>query len=231
MNKIIHLCVFLASVIMLPTYALDKTDEENRTGGAIKILNKYQGSWKGWSDGCVNCDQPLASDKKVTKVFAKKKIKTKPKVEESKKQDINKDNQIQPVPKSLRRGYCGCNCEDKSSEGSEETNCPKENNSDTTIKSDRAKDPTSEYKNSRAESEQTVRKKTFNMDVRDKPRSSNKNDTDVKDKKDEKDELEKQEIKNDGATGSDGIDSSEGKTNETANEKSKFSIFSIWGSK
>ncbi len=233
MNKIIYLSVCLASMALFPIYALDETDAENMAGGAVKILNTYQGSWKGWSDGCVNCDQSLASDEKVVQAIANKKIQTKQKqkltVKESKEQDNNKDNQIKPIPKSLKRGYCGCSCGDKSAVNSEK-NCVKANDADTSMKSDSATGSASEQSESK-EPESTGIKKVFNMEVRDKLRSSDKNDMDVKDKKNDEGELEKQEIESSGAAGSDGIDSSEGKAVETVNEKSKFSIFSIWDSK
>ena len=162
MNKIIFLSIVIVSILMLPTYAFDETDDENLTGSAVKILNKYQGSWKGWSDGCVNCDQPLASDKRVAKAIAKKKVKTKSKakveIKESKKQDKNKDNLIQPMPKSLRRGYCGCSCGDKSTKNSE-TNCTTANDTNTSMNPDRTVGSTSEHKKSNAESEQTIIKK------------------------------------------------------------------------
>jgi len=240
MNKIIHLSLYIASLVMLPAYALDETDEQNMTGAAVKILNKYQGRWKGWPDGCVNCDKPLALELEkptvakqlVTKHTAKKKRKVK-----SKSMSKESNGSHLPMPKPLRRGDCG-NKDSPNNETSKDTNCSDVNNAETTLKPENALGSESENKNNKDKAEETDNKKYYNMDVRDTPRPSDKNTKD-KDNEDEKGESDKKESNENGATGNDGIDSSDDATNNDMNEKaeevskgkSKFSIFSIWDSK
>ena len=234
MNKNIYLVFYIASciasLVVTPAYALDETDEQNMTGSAVKILNKYQGRWKGWSDGCMNCDKPLATENplatktRTTKDTAKKKSKA------------------QPVPKSLRRGYCACNCESSHSMDSEAskdttskgTNCRSANNSDTALKPKSALDSESEKKNTKNDPEGADNKKAYNMDIRDTPRPSEKKTKDVKDNEDEKGQSEQQENSKSRASGKDGVDSSdditENSAEKTRKEKSKFSIFSFFNS-
>ncbi|MEE9352296.1 MAG: hypothetical protein V3U78_08550, partial [Thiotrichaceae bacterium] len=75
--------------------AQTETDDMNMSGSAVKIINMYPGMWKGWKDGCFNCYKPLASDKPRSKTKKTGKAKSKKGVQ---------------LPKSVRRGYCECNC-------------------------------------------------------------------------------------------------------------------------
>lgn len=240
MNKIIYLVFyiasFIASLVVAPTYALDETDEQNMTGSAVKILKKYQGRWKGWSDGCMNCDKPLATErllvtkrplatkKRATKDTVKKKSKVKPK--ESNQSTEKEERKAQSLPKSLMRGYCECNCGSDSSmdsEASKGTNCSSANNSDTVLKPTALKpkgalDSGSEKKKSKTGPKKTNVKKSYNMDVRDTARPK-----DTKDNQDEKGQSEQQESNKSGAADNDGVDSSDGATNKIRIKNEKIS--------
>jgi hypothetical protein len=78
--------------------AQTETDDMNMSGSAVKIINMYPGMWKGWKDGCFNCNKSLASDQ--------------PRYQSKKHRKAKKSmkGKSSPMPKSVRRGYCECNC-------------------------------------------------------------------------------------------------------------------------
>lgn len=80
--------------LFFTSYAVaeDQTDSLNMTGDAVTVIKKYNGRWKGWADGCVNCDKPLS-------VTIHKKQKAQ---EEAPKPTVFR------AP--IKQGYCECNC-------------------------------------------------------------------------------------------------------------------------
>jgi len=91
-------CMFYITVSLAHADAQTETDDMNMSGSAVKIINMYPGKWKGWKDGCVNCDKPLASDKPHYKSKKHKKAKKSMK------------DKTSEMPKLVHRGYCECNC-------------------------------------------------------------------------------------------------------------------------
>lgn len=93
--------------------AEDQTDSLNMAGDVVKVIKKYNGRWKGWSDGCVNCDKPLT----VT-------IHKKPKA--PKKKAPEKTSKMTAFRAPIKQGYCECNCKplkdikDKKADASED---------------------------------------------------------------------------------------------------------------
>lgn len=71
----------------------DQTDSLNMSGEAVKVIKQYNGRWKGWSDGCINCDMPLT----VTEY-------SKPKAP---KKETPPSTQFRAP---IKQGYCECRC-------------------------------------------------------------------------------------------------------------------------
>ncbi len=135
----------IAMASMTPSYASSGTEETNdlnMSGQAVKVIKKYPGMWKGWSDGCVNCGKPLASDH-VSKKAKSNKSKEK-KAATEKEQKAHKPE----VPKSVRRGYCECNCKPAPSSTSMRGTIERNNKSDrseiSSKKSEKATKPAQE---------------------------------------------------------------------------------------
>ncbi len=100
--------MFLFAVLLLSnssTYAWRETDDQNMSGPVVRVIKKYPGKWKGWSDGCINCNKPMSIDirKKDTSTKSKRKV-------VGKNNQTNKMTASTKLPKSMRRGYCECNC-------------------------------------------------------------------------------------------------------------------------
>ncbi|HEC04754.1 MAG TPA: hypothetical protein ENI84_00970 [Thiothrix sp.] len=118
----------IAMASMTPSYASSGTEETNdlnMSGQAVKVIKKYPGMWKGWSDGCVNCGKPLASDLVSTKAKSNKSKEKKAATE--KEQKAHRPE----VPKSVRRGYCECNCKPAPSSTSMRGTIERNNKSDS----------------------------------------------------------------------------------------------------
>jgi len=96
----IRLTMLAISLLFTP-YAIaeDQTDSLNNdmSSDVVKVIKKYNGRWKGWSDGCVNCDKPLS----VTVYKKKNTAKNKVKKAKAKTTDFR-------AP--IKQGYCECNC-------------------------------------------------------------------------------------------------------------------------
>ncbi|CAA6806073.1 MAG: Unknown protein [uncultured Thiotrichaceae bacterium] len=89
----------LALSLFFTSYAVaeDQTDALNLTGDAVTVIKKYNGRWKGWIDGCVNCDKPLSAT-----IYRKPSL--------SKKKSQEKASKITEFRAPIKQGYCECNC-------------------------------------------------------------------------------------------------------------------------
>ncbi len=95
--------------IMFPAHANNQTIDMNMSSPSVKVIKRYSGKWKGWDDGCINCDKPLTSDRVHLKPI-KHKI-SKNKVKKTKIENMQ-------LLKSVKRGYCECNCKPMIDKGS-----------------------------------------------------------------------------------------------------------------
>lgn len=96
----LHLTTLAISVLFTPyATAEDQTDSLNldMSNNVVKVIKQYNGRWKGWSDGCINCDKPLS-----VRVYEKKKA--------SKSKVKGKVGSNTVVRAPIKQGYCECNC-------------------------------------------------------------------------------------------------------------------------
>ena len=105
MSKVMFFILGLLSGVVLPLYALRNVDEANFSKPEIRVIDRYFGAWKGWSDGCINCDIPQARDTVPDLEYREDtRIPTL-----NVRRNITSRNGLQSVP-AYRSGYCECNC-------------------------------------------------------------------------------------------------------------------------
>lgn len=98
--KLLVSTLLISLCISSNAFADNETDTMNMTDEPVKVIKKYNGRWKGWSDGCVNCDKSLA-----VSLYAKK---PKP---APKKQAVTQETQPPTEFRApIKQGYCECNC-------------------------------------------------------------------------------------------------------------------------
>ena len=105
MKTVLFSFTLIISISHFSVHAYDETNELNMSGSPVKVIKQYSGMWKGWEDGCINCDKVLTSDR-IKKTRRKKR-------EADKKKKV-------VLPASIRRGYCECNCKPTNNKTTEE---------------------------------------------------------------------------------------------------------------
>lgn len=93
--------MFVFSFLPQIVTASTQTDENNTSTPAVRVIKKYPGDWRGWSDGCVNCDKPVTAGK------ARKTRKAKPK--KTRKKTMSADT-LKEIKHAQSRNYCECSC-------------------------------------------------------------------------------------------------------------------------
>jgi hypothetical protein len=84
MSKIGFYLLGLFSGILPSLYAWKQVDEANRTKPEVRVIKEYSGTFRGWGDSCLNCDQDVANSGRIVR---------------------NREQQV-----AYRMGYCECNC-------------------------------------------------------------------------------------------------------------------------
>lgn len=105
MSKVMFFILGMLSGVVLPIYALKPVDEANFSKPEIRVIDRYFGEWRGWSDGCIDCEIPDARGSVPDLAYQEDTSISVPII----RKNMNSRNSVQSLP-GYRSGYCECNC-------------------------------------------------------------------------------------------------------------------------